>query len=64
MIFSIIMFILGVLLALNGFRLSYKGETLYSRMDTKQSLVVIANRIIGAVHMCAGLIIISILAKG
>lgn len=64
MIFSIIVYILGVLIALNGFHLSYKGGTLYSRMDTKQSLVVIANRIIGAVHMCAGLIIIIIMAKG
>lgn len=64
MIFSIIVYILGVLIALNGFRLSYKGGTLYSRMNQQQMLVVIANRIIGAVHMCAGLIIIIIMAKG
>ena len=64
MIFSIIVYILGVLLVLNGFRLYYKGGALYSRMDTKQWLVIIANRIIGAVHMCAGLIIIIIMAKG
>ena len=64
MIFEIFVYIMGTLIALNGFRLSRKGETLYSQMDTKQSLVVIGNRIIGAVHMCAGLIIIIIMAKG
>ena len=64
MIFAIFVYIMGTLIALNGFRLSYKGGTLYSWMDTKQSLVIIANRIIGSVHMCAGMIIIIVMAKG
>lgn len=64
MIFTIIIYILSVLLTLNGFRLSYKGGTLYSWMGHGQMLAVIANRIIGSVHMCAGVIIIIIMAKG
>lgn len=64
MIFSIIVYILGGLLVLNGFRLSYTGETLYSKMSQQEMLAVIANRINGAVHKCAGLIIIIIMAKG
>lgn len=64
MIFAIFVYIMGTLIALNGFRLSYKGGTLYNRMSQQEMLVVVANRIIGSVHMCAGLIIIIIMAKG
>ena len=64
MIFDIFIYIMGTLIALNGYRLSHKGGTLYSQMDTKQSLVIIGNRIIGSVHMCAGMIIIILMAKG
>lgn len=58
MIFDIFVYIMGTFIALNGFRLSYKKGTLYSRMRQQEMLVVVANRIIGSVHMCAGLIII------
>ena len=64
MIFDIFMYILGTLIALNGFILSNKGGTLDSRMTQIQMLSVVGNRIIGSVHMCTGLIIIIIMAKG
>lgn len=64
MIFAIFVYIMGTLIALNGFRLSYKGGTLYSRMNQMQMLSVLGNRIIGSVHMCAGMIIIIVMAKG
>ena len=67
MIFDIFMYILGTLLALNGYRLLHKGETLYSQMTQMtqmEMLTVISKRIIGSVHMCAGMIIIIIMAKG
>lgn len=64
MIFSIIVYILGVFIALNGYRLLHKGETLYSQMTQMEMLTVISKRIIGSVHMCVGIIIIIIMAKG
>ena len=64
MIFAIFVYIMGTLIALNGFRLSHKGGMLYPHMTQMQMLSVIGNRIIGAVHMCAGMIIIIIMAKG
>ena len=64
MIFAIFIYIMGTLIALNGFRLSYKGGTLYPQMSQMQRLSVLGNRIIGSVHMCAGMIIITVMAKG
>lgn len=63
MIFDIFMYILGTLIALNGYRLSHKGETLYSQMTQMEMLTVISKQIIGSVHMCAGMIIIIVMAK-
>ena len=64
MIFNIFVYIMGTLIALNGYRLTHKGETLYSRMTQMEMLTVISKRIIGSVHMCAGMIIIILTAKG
>ena len=64
MIFDIFMYILGTLIALNGYRLLHKGETLYSQMTQIEMLTVISKWIIGSIHMCAGMIIIIIMAKG
>ena len=64
MIFDIFMYIMGTLIALNGYHLLHKGETLYSQMTQMEMLTVISKRIIGSVHMCAGMIIIIVMAKG
>ena len=64
MIFAIFVYIMGTLIALDGFLLSYRGRTLYYRMNQMQMLSVLSNRIIGSVHMCAGMIIIIVMAKG
>ena len=64
MIFAIFVYIMGTLIALNGLILSYRGRTLYYRMNQMQMLSVLSNRIIGSVHTCAGMIIIIIMAKG
>lgn len=42
MIFDIFMYILGTFIALNGYRLSHKGETLYSQMTQMEMLTVIS----------------------
>ena len=64
MIFTIFVYIVGVLLILKGFRLSYNTGTLRTRMSHPQMLVSITNRIIGSVYICIGVIIIIIMAKG
>ena len=64
MIFTIFVYIVGVLLILKGFRLSYNTGTLRTRMIHPQMLVIITNRIIGSVYICTGVIIIIIMAKG
>ncbi len=64
MIFTIFVYIMDTLIALNGLSRSMKRGTLHSRMTQKQMLSVLGNQIIGSVHMCAGMIIIIIMAKG
>ena len=64
MIFTIFVYIVGVLLTLKGFRLSYNTGKLSARMSRPQMLVIITNRIIGSVYICAGVIVIIIMAKG
>lgn len=64
MIFDIFIYIMGTLIALCGFHLSYKKRTVYYWMSQKEILVIIANWIIGSVYIGIGLIIITITAKG
>ena len=64
MIFAIFVYIMGTLIALNGFHLSHKKGAFYSRMTQEQMLSALGNRIIGSVYMCAGMIIIILMAKG
>ena len=64
MIFTIFVYIVGVLLILKGFRLSHNTQTLHTWMSHPRMLVIITNRIIGSVYICAGVIIIIIMAKG
>ena len=64
MIFDIFVCIMGTLIVLNGFLLSQNKGGFYSRMTQEQMLSALGNRIIGSVHMCAGMIIIILTAKG
>ena len=50
MIFTIFVYIVGVLLILKGFRLSYNTGTLRTRMSHPQMLVITTNRIIGLAY--------------
>lgn len=61
MTFSIFAYIIGTLIAINGYFLSRKKGTLHIKMDIMQALVIIGNRIIGTVHICTGVIIIIII---
>ena len=64
MTFTIFVYIVGVLIALKGFRLSHNTRTLHTWMSHPRMLVIITNRIIGSVYICTGVIIITIMAKG